>query len=231
MIERPARLAILWLLLAAGPLPLSGPRAAEPAAPQEEDLTVDLRQMWAAFDRARGRIDDLDFGGAIRELSGIIESRKNRPPGGFGADELKLVTSAYDLRARASYNLGNARAAEDDFIALLGLNPAYDIDRQTLSPKVVDLFDRVRMRVAGVLMLQVDPPQARILVDGEPVDAQRPGGVALLAGDHELRIEMEGYDTRAARLSVSAGKEMRHSVRLVPNRRTLEFITITPATK
>jgi hypothetical protein len=195
-------------------------------AQEEEDLTADLKAMRAAFNRARERIDNLDFLGAAHELSSIIEPRKDKKAQDLSVEELRLLCTAYDMRGRAQFNLGNARGSEADFTALLKLNPAYAIDRQTLSPKVVDLFDRVRARIAGILILQVDPPKARVVVDGEPVEPQEGGKVPLLSGNRTLRIEADGYDPYEEMFAVVAGAETRKEVRLRPNRRALQFVTV-----
>jgi hypothetical protein len=195
-------------------------------AQQEEDLTAGVKALRAAFDRARARIDDLDFAGAVRELGTVIEPRRAARAGTLSLEELNLLTAAYDMRARAYFNLGNLRGAEADFDALLRLDPGYVIDRQTLSPKVVDLFDRVRARIAGLLVLDVDPPQARVSVDGDPVEPAQMKGFGLLTGSRVLRVEMDGYDPYSETLSVAAGKEIRKAVRLRANRRILQFITV-----
>lgn len=196
-----------------------------PAAQEEEDLTRGLRDVRAAYDRARERIDELDFAGAVKELNAVLDARRPVRPGELGVEEARLLAAAYDLRARAQFNLGNAAGAEKDFEALLRLDPAYAIDRQTLSPKVVDLFDRVRARTVGVLALSVDPARARVKIDGDPVEAGR-DGVGLLAGTHELRIEMDGYDPHVETLTAAGGQRLERSVRLHPNKRALELITV-----
>ena len=221
------RLAALPLLfgLALGILCATAPLSIV-TAQQEEDLTADLKTMRAAFNRARERIDNLDFAGASRDLSTIIEPRKEKKASALSAEELRLLCAAYDMRGRAQFNLGMTRGAEADFAALLKLNPAYPIDRQTLSPKVVDLFDRVRAKIAGILVLQVDPPRVRVLVDGDPVEPQEGGKVPLLSGTRTLRIEADGYDPYEEMLAVVSGAETRKTLRLRPNRRTLQFITV-----
>ena len=195
-------------------------------AQQEEDLTAGLKAMRASFNKARERLDNLDFTGAIRELSAVIEPRKSARASDLSAEELKLLCASYDLRARGQFNLGNVKGAEADFNALLRLNPGYPIDRQTLSPKVVDLFDRVRARIAGILVLRADPPKARVLVDGEPLEPQEGGRVPILSGNHTLRIEADGYDPYEETVAVVAGAETTKAVRLRANRRALQFVTV-----
>ncbi|HEU4401570.1 MAG TPA: PEGA domain-containing protein, partial [Candidatus Polarisedimenticolia bacterium] len=225
MSRRPALLAAALALGVCVAAP-SGLAPSPALAQQEEDLTAGLRAMRAAYDRARERIDNLDFAGAIRELGAIIEPRRSVRPGDLAQEELDVLGAAYDMRARAYFNLGNLKAAEADFSALVRLDPGYSIDRQTLSPKVVDLFDRVRARIAGILTLQIDPPKARVTIDGAAVDLPSAGGLALLAGSHPLRIEMDGFDPFVETLAISAGTEIKRVVHLKANRRALQFITV-----
>jgi tetratricopeptide (TPR) repeat protein len=195
-------------------------------AQEEEDLTQNLRAMRAAYDRARESMDDLDFNAAIKQLQGLIEPRRNARPSDLTLEEIKVLCAAYDLRARALFNQGNTQAAQADFESLLKLDASYLIDRQTLSPKVVGLFDQARRRLVGVLYLSVEPQSARVLVDGDQVDARSADGIGLYSGTHDLRVEMEGYDPYSETVGASGGSELRRSVRLRPNRRTLEFITV-----
>jgi PDZ domain-containing protein/PEGA domain-containing protein len=217
------QLLVRFACAAAGVLLLSGAPA---TSQEEEDLTAGLKAMRAAFNRARERTENLDFAGAVRELGSVIEARKGVRASDLSVEEMGLLSAAYDMRARANFSLGNVKAAEADFEALVKLNPSYPIDRQTLSPKVVDLFDRVRARFAGMLILQVDPPRARVVVDGDPIEPGGTGALGLLVGSHRLRVEYEGFDPHEETLAIVAGTESRRNIRLRPNRRTLQFITV-----
>jgi tetratricopeptide (TPR) repeat protein len=221
-VSRRLRSLTLALALLLSCLPSGRPLLAQ----EEEDLTQSLRSMRQAYDKARERIDDLDFSAAIRELQALIEPRRSARPSDLTLEELKVLCSAYDLRARAWFNLGNAQAAQADFESLLRLDASYAIDRHTLSPKVVALFDQARRRLVGVLWLDLAPQGARVLVDGDKVDGLSPDGIGLLAGRHEIRIEMDGYDPYAESVTAAGGVDLRRSVRLRPNRRTLEFVTV-----
>ncbi|MBI4169077.1 MAG: PEGA domain-containing protein [Acidobacteria bacterium] len=210
-----------WVVLLA--VALAVPRA---VCQEEEDLTAGLKAMRAAFTRAREKIDNLEFASAVRELGTVIDPRRNARGADLSGEERELLCSAYDLRGRSHFNLGNQKAAEADFEALLRLEPGYPIDRQTLSPKVVDLFDRVRGRVAGFLVIHVDPPPARLSVDGDPVEPDEKGRLALLAGRRVLRVESDGYDPQEEVLTIVAGMEVSRTLRLRANRRTLQFVTV-----
>ena len=193
-------------------------------AQEEEDLTAGLRQSRGAIARARGAMDELDFAAAIRDLGDPIRHLQDAGGSVLDVEEEVLLSEAYALRARAHFNLGNIKAARADYEALVRLAPGYSIDRQSLSPKVVSLFDDVRSKVAAILMLEFDPPNARVLVDDDPVDLPR-SGIALLAGNRTVRIEAEGYDPYEEQMAVLAGTDIRKTVRLRPNSRALQFIT------
>ena len=223
--DRPGRRLKAFLPACLTLLALAAPLAGVARAQEEEDLTKEVKAMRAAYDRARERLDELDFQNAVKELGAVIEPRARTRPSDLGFEESRLLAAAYDLRARAQFNLGNAAAAEADFASLLRIDPSYAIDRQTLSPKVVDLFDRVRARTVGILTLTVDPPRARVRIDGDPVDSA-PEGIGVLSGTHELRIEMDGYDPHVETITAAGGTRLERTVRLRPNRRALEFITV-----
>ncbi len=215
---------LLGAALAAG----AGQRKA--AAQEEEDLTAGLKALRASFARAQERIENLDFAGAVKDLGTLLDSRRAVKASDLSSEELKLITAAYDLRARAYFNLGNAKAAGTDFESLLRLDPTYTIDRETLSPKVVDLFDSVLKRFVGVMVLDVQPPRARVVVDGQPVDPRQLGQLRVLAGRHDLRVELDGYEPYIETLLATVGAETRKSVRLRPTKRSIEFITVPAGT-
>ena len=223
---RPLRAGTFALLALAAALATPVGPATPALAQQEEDLTQGHKELRAAYDRARERIDELDFAAGVRELQSIIEPRRTARAADLSLEELKILTAAYDLRARAEINLGNPKAAESDFEALLRLDANYAIDRQTLSPKVVDLFDKVRQRMVGLLKLTVTPPNARVRLDGEILDPRALDAIGLLTGNHELRVEMDGYDTSVETLAATGGTRIERNVRLRPNKRALEFITV-----
>ncbi len=217
--------AFLLIAALAVLVPAGSPRL---LAQEEEDLTADVQALRQTFDRARAAIDNLDFTGAARALGGIIDPRRSARASNLSPEELQILCAAYDLRGRAHFNLSNPKAAEADFEALLHLNPGYAIDRQTLSPKVVDLFDRTRARIAGFLSLELSPVRGRLIVDGDPAEVDEQGRLILPAGRHLLRYESDGHDSFEQMIAIVAGAESRLSARLRPNRRNLQFITVPP---
>jgi hypothetical protein len=85
-------------------------------------------------------------------------------------------------------------------------------------------------RVVGIMILDVQPPRARVILDGEPADPGQLGRLRVLAGRHDLRVELDGYEPYSETLITAVGGETRKTVRLRPNRRSLEFITVPAGT-
>ena len=83
------------------------------------------------------------------------------------------LVSAYGMRARALFGLDDPTKAQDDFRALLALDPSYALSGQ-ISPRVVALFDKVKAAVVGSLALAVNPPDAQLEVNGQPSQLSPP---------------------------------------------------------
>lgn len=61
----------------------------------------------------------------------------------------------------------------------------------------------------GALTLVTDPPSARVSVDGAPLAALTPlSSVEVVAGAHELAIELAGYQTRRQWVTITAGQSL-----------------------
>jgi hypothetical protein len=71
---------------------------------------------------------------------------------------------------------------------------------------------------AGTLALRVQPPDARVLIDGEPWQgASSPGRlvVQLEEGTHQVRVEKSGFQTFSVDIEVHAGETTSFNVSLV----------------
>ena len=78
---------------------------------------------------AKRLFDGLDYDNAIRALDQVIGGLQGRP----AQDPVRraLLPSAFEMRGRAKFGLGDQDGAKSDFAALLRINPAY-----TISPQV-----------------------------------------------------------------------------------------------
>lgn len=125
------------------------------------------------------------------------------------------------LRCEAHVATGDLKAAERDYREILALRPAYLPDESRTPSKARERFDKIRKELVGRLLARIEPPDARLSVDGRGVVLDAAGGVPLLAGDRRVRAEREGYDPLEQPVTIGAGREQELVLRLVPNARTV----------
>ena len=177
-------------------------------------------------DLAEGQrlFDELDYEHALPLLSRAIIAlgpmAPQQPPA------RAALVSVYGMRARALFGLDDATKAEDDFRALLALDPSYALSGQ-ISPRVVALFDKVKTGVVGSLALAVDPPDAQLEVNGQPASVSS-GPVPLTAGEYTVKATRLGYRPAEETVSVIAGETKQFSLTLDRTSSVVYVVTVPP---
>ncbi len=115
------------------------------------------------------------------------------------------LATAYELRGRARFGLGDKDGAVGDFKSLLGVNPAFAFASQ-VSPRVVALLDEVKATTIGTLVLTIDPADAQLEVNGQPFTAAVAGGVPVKAGEFSVKATRLGYKPVEEKVAVAAGE-------------------------
>lgn len=138
---------------------------------------------------AKRLFDALDYDSAIRALDQAIGGLLARPL----TDPLRrsLLPSAYEMRARSKFGLGDQDGAKADFVALLRVNPGYGFAASQVSPRVVALFEEAFKETVTTLTLTITPPNARVLIDEAPVTVAGP--MPIVIGEHVLSVDRPGY--------------------------------------
>jgi hypothetical protein len=133
----------------------------------------------------------------------------------------ELLTLAYELRARAKFNLGDLSAAEQDFGAILQINPGYKLS-EGISVRVRDAFEAVRKITVGQLNISMTP-EGDVQIDGKaiPVTANSQL-VDLPVGEHVVAVARPGYKPISQKVNVVAGD-------VIPIVLTLERVSSTLA--
>ena len=163
------------------------------------------------FLEAKRLFDALDYENAVRALDQSITLLQARSPNEPGRrDEL---ASAYEMRARSKFGLGDQAGSEADFVALLRTDPAYMLTGD-VSPRVVALFEAVMSRTVTTLNLSITPATATIDLDGVPITAG--GSVPIAVGDHVVKASRPGY--RQAQATVTATPGMASELTMVLER-------------
>jgi len=151
----------------------------------------------AQFQEARRLFDSLDYEKAVAALDAAIVALEVSTPKDVARRD--KLASAYEMRGRSKFGLGDQDGARADFVLLLKLNPSHTLSGQ-VSPRVVALFEEVLKETVTSITISVTPPTAKLQLDGMPLDAA--GTVRVAAGDHVISAEQQGF--RPAKQTVTA---------------------------
>lgn len=145
----------------------------------------------------------------------------------LGSGELDpgLRGEALELRAEAHVATGDFNAAERDYRELLALEPAFVPDPSRTPRKGLERFAKAQAATVGRVILRLTPAEARIVVDGKPTLPGPGGDLPLVAGEHALRAELEGFDPGETSVVVEPGRARELVLRLVPNARSVILVT------
>jgi hypothetical protein len=200
--------------------PQSAPQTTLPAAPGAPAAQTDVSGPIALLAEAKRLFETLDYEQTLVRLDTLVsqvDARRSDPA------VARVLADALELRARTHYGLGHADQARDDFRALFALDPAYTLG-EAVSPRVVTLFKQVRTEVIGRLMLQIDPPDAAVRIDGRQVAS--PGEpVDVIAGPHVLGILRPGFRPETRDIIVDAARTTELAVKMERTSATVEVMT------
>src|SRR5262249_37205509 len=105
-----------------------------------------------------------------------------------------LLVQAYELRARAYFNIGLQEKASESFRQLVQVKPDHTVTKDRVSPKIVDLFNTVKKALVGYVAVSSQPAGARVMRGAGDNDRPALGRAAdcpraLLARGHARRRE------------------------------------------
>jgi tetratricopeptide (TPR) repeat protein len=116
-----------------------------------------------------------------------------------------LLLQAYELRGRSRFALNDQAGAEQDFSALLAINPAFTLP-EGVSPKVVEVFNNVRKLTIGQVVLSL-VPAGDVQIDGRTVSLHAgPQTLDLTAGEHTVTAARPGHRPISQKFAVTAGE-------------------------
>ena len=176
--------ALAALLLSAAP----APAVAQATTPE------------VLYQTAKAQFDNLDYEAAVRALDIAIAALQAVSP--MDATTRDRLASAFEMRGRSKFGLGNPEEARADFVLLLRVNPNHQLTGQ-VSPRVVTLFEETVAQTVTTVQLAVLPTTARVLIDDIPVTTTGPIRVTL--GDHVVTAEQRGYTTGKTTITAAAG--------------------------
>jgi hypothetical protein len=188
------------------------------ASPAIRAAQNDAAEIQVQMAEARRHFEALEYEQAVPALDRTIAILTSRR----GDDTRKVLSDAYEMRARARFGLGDQNGARDDFIALLKVDPAHVLTGQ-ISPRVVTMFEEAQKTTITALTLAVRPPTADVLLDGIAVKANTT--LPVVVGEHTLTAKQAGYKPGAATITADAGKSNEAFLELVRTSAVLAVVT------
>ena len=144
--------------------------------------------------------DALDYDRSVVALDQAITALQAAP----ATDTTKndRLASAYEMRARSKFGLGDPDGAKADFALLLKLAPNHALSGQ-VSPRVVALFEETARDAVTTLTVSVTPATATVQVDGVAIPG--PGIIRVAIGDHVISAAQSGYSRATQNITTVAG--------------------------
>ena len=186
------------------------------AAAGRQDPAAELADSRATLDSIREDLIALE----LEKVLAAIEAFLARPD----LDEVGRAESVV-LRSQAHVAFGDLDAAEQDYREILRMRPGFVPDASLTPQKGMERFKRARAATVGDVVIDVQPPDAPIEIDGRPATLPPDGKLPLVAGEHLLRAERKGFDPVQQTVVVEANRDSRIELRLVPNSRTVVLVT------
>jgi tetratricopeptide (TPR) repeat protein len=192
---RAGALALFALLAAA---------AAPAQAPSADAAQRELQGAQELLARAVAEFDGPQQSRSIVLLDEIIARLDLlRVQGALPASGREILAQAYELRARAYFNIGLQDKAAESFRSLVQFQPQYTLSPERVSPKIVDFFNAVKKALVGFLAVSSKPAGARVSLNGEFLSLTDFFPLDVLAGEYIVEITREGYQTETRNLSIA----------------------------
>jgi len=131
----------------------AAPTGALSEAVQKELAAVQdlIARATAEFEGPQQSRSIVQFDEIVTRLE-VLHRQGTLPPRGR-----EILSTAYEMRARAYYNIGLQEKAADSFRSLIQLSPQYAVSKERVSPKVVDYFNSVKKALVGYLAVSSSP--------------------------------------------------------------------------
>jgi hypothetical protein len=202
-VTRPRWSVFVFALLLASPAAWAQETAA-PSGALSEAVQKELAAVQDLLARATAEFEGPQQSRSIVQFDEIVTRLEVlHRQGTLPARGREILSTAYEMRARAYYNIGLQEKAADSFRALVQLNPQYSVSREKVSPKVVDYFNSVKKALVGYLAVSSTPAGAKVSLNGEFLSLTDFFPLEVLAGEYAVEIAREGYRTETRTVSIA----------------------------
>ena len=186
------RLAVCWSLAAFFSIGALAAPAQE--APAFDANAAALQSAQEVLDRALTQFGGTQQSQSIVLFDQAVERLQSLRLQGHTSQRLKdMLVQAYEHRGRAYYAIGLQDKATEDFRALIQLHPPHNLNKELVSPKVIDFFGNIKKGMVGQIAVESVPPGARVTLGGEFLALTDFFPIDVLAGEYTVEIVRDGY--------------------------------------
>lgn len=169
----------------------------------DDALTGQGRAMLA---EGRMLFEQADLEGALQRLDLAVTALDSAMA---GTTDSRPLIDALLLMGMAQFSMGEADAAREVYQRVLRLDPTRELDTVHYPPKVVAMFNEVRVAVLAAprasLLIEASDPEARVFVDGRMRGRGRVDAKDLVTGSHHVLVSSDSGHRSYAYVSVDPG--------------------------
>ena len=200
--------------------------AQDSSSPATEAGSVAVQQAQGDLDRALTEFAGTQQSRSIVLFDQAIERLVSlRLQGNTSPRVKEMLVTAYEHRGRAYYAIGLQDKATDDFRSLVQVHPQHTLNKEKVSPKIVDFFNTLKKAMVGYLAVQSTPPGARVTLNGEFLALTDFFPVEVLTGEYTVEIARDGYLTESRAVIIAPKATVPLQVSLTRTAASLFFVT------
>jgi hypothetical protein len=217
LIATAALAALSWSFVAVGPAQAAG----APQVPPQVGATGTPELL---FDQGKKLFDAFQYDQAVPLFDRVI-AQLAQPASAGPLQKVDLLVQAYELRARSRFAQGDSLGTEQDFSALLTIQPSFKLG-PGISPRVVSVFEQVRKVTVGQIAVSLTPP-GNVDIDGRSYALQAdPQIIDLPAGDHTVTATRTGYSSITQKFTIVASQVSPLALTMDRSSSTLTVVSI-----
>ncbi|MCX7942955.1 MAG: PEGA domain-containing protein [Deltaproteobacteria bacterium] len=179
------------------------------------------------YTTGKKQFENMDLEAAEKSMSKALNNFWKCPAYiGSGAEyleTLKMMGAIYVLN-------GDEKMGRNMFRSALIFNPETTINKDLFPPNVVDVFEKVRLDISaakkGYLSVSTIPQGAEVFINGVFAGISPISRKEVIAGNHFVSIEKDGYLNDGGRVDVKANDEEMFQAQLIPTKRYADYSQI-----
>ncbi len=178
-------------------------------------LFADVDEWKATFQLAESVINTKSEQDAIpifRKMIGEISNERAKRP--LTPEENALLAKGLDHLAQAFFNSNEMDKANETYLQLIDVDPNYKLNEDLVSPKIVQMFERIKQQTLGTLSVSTNPNDATVELDSTRISTGEATPIYVKQGDHVLKVSKSGYEPSTQTVTVTAGAKKEVAVTL-----------------